>query len=222
MTALVRRAVRRMLSVAVVLSALGAYAASAQAPGSPGQPARAPAQKLGDVTRGEATFAAKQCTRCHRPGDARGIGPALEHLRRRQGAWGLAGRMWNHAPAMFSTVGQQGIPWPEFSAAEMADLMAYLEADPALDPRPDPGRGLTTLMAKGCLKCHAYRGEGGRIGPDLFERRDEFVSPPDFAARMWRHTPRMATVAVERGVLYPRFRGDEMAQLVGYLRTGGF
>ena len=201
------RAVRRMLPLALVLAVLGAGVVAAQS--------------RGDAARGEATFSAKQCVRCHRPGSARTIGPGLDQLRRKQGAWELAGRMWNHAPAMFTVLTQEGIAWPEISADEMADLMAYLEADPALDAKPDNGRGLTTLIAKGCLKCHAYRGEGGRIGPDLYERRDEFVSAPRFAARMWRHTPRMTAVALERGILYPRFADDEMAQLVAYLRTGG-
>lgn len=203
----VRRAIRRMLPLALVLVALGAAAASAQAPA--------------DAGRGEATFAAKQCGRCHPPGDARGVGPGLDRLRGRQGAWELAGRLWNHAPAMFTTLTQEGIPWPEISPAEMADLMAYLGADATVDPKPDAGRGLTTLIAKGCLKCHAYRGEGGRIGPDLAGRREEFGSAASFASRMWRHTPRMAGVAIERGILYPRFSADEMAQLVAYLRTGG-
>jgi cytochrome c2 len=206
MTTLVRRAMRRMLSLALVLVALGVEAASAQAPA--------------DAGRGEATFAAKQCARCHPSGEARGVGPALEQLRRRQGAWELAGRLWNHAPPMFTALTQEGIPWPEISPAEMADLMAYLRADPALDPKPDAGRGLTTLITKGCLKCHAYRGEGGRIGRDLSERREEFSSAPRFAARMWRHTPQMAAIALQRGILYPRFSADEMAQLVAYLRGG--
>jgi mono/diheme cytochrome c family protein len=214
MTARARHAVRRTLSVALVLAALGAHAALAQSPAPP-------PQASGDARRGAAVFTAKQCARCHGGGDARGVGPTLQQLRRRQGAWELAGRLWNHTPSMFTTLKTESVPWPEISSAEMADLMAYLQADPALDPKPDRGRGRAMLAAKGCLKCHAYRGEGERIGPDLGVRREEFMSASRFAARMWRHTPQMAAIALERGILYPRFSDDEMAQLVGYLRTGG-
>ena len=35
---------------------------------------------------------------------------------------------------------------------------------------------------------------------------------------MWGHTPRMAAVAIQQGVRYPRFSGDEMVNLIGYLR----
>ena len=36
---------------------------------------------------------------------------------------------------------------------------------------------------------------------------------------MWAHTPRMAAMASRQGVPYPRFTGDEMANLVGLLRS---
>ena len=45
------------------------------------------------------------------------------------------------------------------------------------DPKPDLARGQTLLVQKGCLKCHALRGEGGRIGQDLSERTAAFASP---------------------------------------------
>jgi hypothetical protein len=38
---------------------------------------------------------------------------------------------------------------------------------------------------------------------------------------MWSHTPRISQKAMERGIPYPRFTGDEMAHLLGFLRAGG-
>lgn len=183
-------------------------------------PAAAGAQAIGDVGRGEQLFAAKACSRCHRASPPAGAGPALETLRRPQGAWELAGRMWNHAPAMFMLLTQEGIPWPQITVPEMGDLMAYLLAQPARDPAPDLLRGQLTLVAKGCLKCHAFRREGGRVGPDLADQRPAYVSPQAWAAAMWTHTPSMAAVALERGILYPRFTGNELTNLVGFLRSG--
>jgi cytochrome c551/c552 len=120
---------------------------------------------------------------------------------------------------MFAALKQEGAGWPQISVAEMADLMAYLQAEAPRDPEPDPLRGQVVLVRKACLKCHSLRGEGGRIGPDLAERRSEYASAAAWAATMWTHTPRMAAVAAEQGVLYPRFSGDEMGNLLGFLRS---
>jgi mono/diheme cytochrome c family protein len=181
-------------------------------------PRIAGAQSTGDAARGQEIFAAKQCARCHQPRPQAGVGPALETLRRPQGAYELAGRMWNHAPAMFTVLKVEGLEWPRLGVAEMADLMAYLQADPARDPAVDPVKGQMILVGKGCLKCHTWKGEGARVGPDLAERRASFAPAATWAATMWSHTPRMAAVALERAILYPRFTGDEMRHLLGFLR----
>ena len=168
---------------------------------------------------GRAVFADKQCARCHLPRGEPGAGPALEDLRRPQGEMELAGRLWNHLPAMFSSLTGKGAGWPRISMTEMGDLMAYLQADPGRDPEPDLLRGQVILLRKGCLKCHSLRGEGGPIKPDLAERRADYESPAAWAVTMWTHTPRMAAMASRQGVPYPRFTGDEMANLVGLLRN---
>jgi cytochrome c2 len=179
------------------------------------------AQSPGDPARGQELFAAKQCVRCHRPRPQAGPGPPLDVLRRPQGSYELAGRLWNHAPAMFTVLKLEGLEWPRLDAAEMADLMAYLQADGSRDPAPDPAKGQLILIGKGCLKCHAWKGEGAHIGPDLSQRRSSLAPAATWAATMWAHTPRMAAVALERAVLYPRFTGDEMLHLIGYLRSDG-
>lgn len=177
------------------------------------------AEPPGDAGRGREVFAAKACAHCHAPRGQPGVGPALEQLRRPQGAFVLAGRLWNHAPAMFTTLQMADLQWPQISAAEMADLMSYLEADPARDAAPDLGRGQLMLLRKGCLKCHSLRGEGGRLAPDLSAQRPSYESAVAWATRMWRHTPAMAAKAMEIGVLYPRFSDAEMLDLVAFLRS---
>lgn len=167
---------------------------------------------------GRAVFAAKQCPRCHVPRGQAGIGPALEEIRRQQGEMQLAGRLWNHVPTMFGALEQKGAGWPRISVGEMTDLMAYLQADPARDPVPDLSKGQVTLLRKGCLKCHRLRREGGPVEPDLAEHRADYQSAAAWAAAMWAHTPAMAAMASRESVLYPRFSGDEMGDLVGFLR----
>jgi cytochrome c2 len=181
----------------------------------------AEAQAPPDAARGREMFTAKHCARCHRPErEGAATGPPLERLKTPQGAYALAGRFWNHAPAMFTVLGWEGVAWPTFTQAEMADVMAYLEAEPARDPSPDPARGQRVLVSKGCLKCHAWKREGARLGPDLAQRTVNYAPASRWAATIWSHTPRMAVVALERGIMYPRFTGDEMANLLAFLRSG--
>ena len=177
------------------------------------------AEAPGDVTRGQAVFTAKQCVRCHAVRGQPSVGPVIEELRRPQGAYELAGRFWNHAPAMFTSLRRDGIAWPEIEPAEMADLMAYLQADATRDPAPDPFQGHILLVSKGCLKCHRYRGEGGKISEELTQYNPGYQSPVAWAGAVWKHAPRMAEEARRMGVPYPRFTGEEMGNLVGLLRS---
>jgi cytochrome c551/c552 len=198
-------------SRALALILLGAALAAAGAP--------AEAQAPGDAGRGRALFEQKQCGRCHQPRDPRGLGPALEEIRKPQGALELAGRIWNHAPVMFALLKQQGLEWPRIAPAEMADLMAYLQADAARDPAPDLYQGQVLLIRKGCLKCHRLRGEGGSVGIEFTQYHAGYQSPVSWATTIWNHSSRMAGHSARMGVLYPRFTADEMVNLFGFLKA---
>lgn len=172
-----------------------------------------------DPETGKRVFASKQCGRCHALHVEQGTGPTLEEIRRPQGAMELVGRLWNHLPRMLAALARTGSEWPQITIAEMADLMAFLQADTARDPAPDLSRGQVTLVRKGCLKCHQFRREGGRTEPDLAAQRADYATPAAWAATMWTHTPRMAAMAERQGIPYPRFSGDEMGNLLAFLRN---
>jgi cytochrome c2 len=169
--------------------------------------------------KGRRVFEAKQCARCHMSGGRDGsVAPPLEALRRPQGAWELTGRFWNHAPAMFTALGAQGLAWPTFTVEEMNDLIIFLAARWDADAEPDPDRGAMLLVKKGCLKCHALNGEGARAAPDFATLTAAFASPAVWGVKIWAHAPRMASASLEHGFLFPRFAGQEMGQLVEYLK----
>jgi len=174
----------------------------------------------GHTDRGRAVFEQSGCVRCHVPhAEGQGMGPPLEEIRRPQGAFQLAGRLWNHAPGMFTAFEKEGLRWPEMSREQMTELMTYLQADPARDPAPELLQGQIVLVRKGCLKCHRLRNEGGSVGIDLTRYHGGYQSPMIWATTIWNHAPRMAGHAARLGVLYPRFAGDEMANLVAFLRS---
>jgi hypothetical protein len=101
----------------------------------------------------------------------------------------------------------------------MADLLAYLQGDPSRDPAPDLFQGQVLLIRKGCLKCHRLRREGGSVGIELTKYQRGYQSPVAWATTIWNHSPRMAGHSARVGVLYPRFTGDEMVNLLGFLKS---
>jgi cytochrome c2 len=173
-----------------------------------------------DAGRGRAAFEASGCARCHVPrAQPQGSGPPLEVIRRPQGAFEVAGRLWNHAPGMFTVFEKEGLRWPQMTREQMAELMAYLQAEAARDRAADLLQGQIVLVRKGCLKCHRLRDEGGAVATELTDYHGGYESPVIWATSVWNHAPRMAAQAARLGVLYPRFAGDEMANLVAFLRS---
>ena len=85
-------------------------------------------------------------------------------------------------------------------------------------PPQDPLAGSRVFGAKGCVKCHAVNGIGGRIGPDLgrIARPRSFY---DLATAMWNHRPRMADRMQQLGIARPHLEVQEAADLIGFLYT---
>jgi mono/diheme cytochrome c family protein len=85
-------------------------------------------------------------------------------------------------------------------------------------PPQDPLAGSRVFGARGCVKCHAVNGIGGRIGPDLgrIARPRSFY---DLATAMWNHLPRMADRMQQIGITRPHLDVGEAADLIGFLYT---
>jgi hypothetical protein len=120
---------------------------------------------------------------------------------------------------MVGLMEKMGFTWPTLDPQETADLMVLLRATPRLDPTPNLFQGQIMLLRKGCLKCHQFRGEGGRVGPDLIRYQGGYGSPVTWVSAMWNHAPKMLPKFKEMGLLYPRFDGNEMGDLYGFLRA---
>ena len=172
----------------------------------------------GDRERGRRLFESKGCIECHvPPGKPKEVGPPLAELQRKQGIYELAGRWWNHVPAMQKEFSQRGKSWPTLSIQEVADLAAWLMARQNADPPGNEAKGRVLLLKKGCLKCHALFGDGNRVGPDL-STYPNYNSPLEWAASVWNHAPKMRAKAEELDIEYPRFEAHEMVDLVEFLK----
>lgn len=80
----------------------------------------------------------------------------------------------------------------------------------------DPLKGAVYFTEKGCDKCHAIEGRGGSFGPDL-ARSDLNGSLLDIVSLMWNHSPQMRSMMNDLKVVYPKFSGDELAELASYI-----
>jgi len=85
-----------------------------------------------------------------------------------------------------------------------------------LNPPLDQWQGRQVFQAKGCVKCHAVYGEGGKIGPDLGERKF-YGSYLRLAGIMWNHFPQMYAAMQKAGVSWSEFTDREMSELITYL-----
>jgi mono/diheme cytochrome c family protein len=172
--------------------------------------------------RGRGLLVEKGCITCHSIlGEGGSIAPDLGKRRFNMSLSQIAIVMWNHSPVMMEKMHELKLPWPAFSAVEMADLIAFLYyMDYFLSYLEEPGNaqnGRQLFADKGCKACHALEGEGSSIGPSL-ERAKRYTSPIFMAQTLWNHGQEMATKMQQMGIAVPTFDGNEMADLLAYIR----
>jgi cytochrome c2 len=174
----------------------------------------------GDPKEGHKLFEQKRCIMCHTVrGEGGAVGPDLSvSSKLRLSLTQIAGVMWNHAPAMKYVMEERGIPRPTFKGTEMADLIAYLISDQHLDDSGDPTNGRQLFYSKGCFICHAINGEGGKVGSDLSKIR-HLDSPILMVQIMWNHAPQMEILMENKQMPWPIFKGNEMVDLLAYIRS---
>jgi len=178
----------------------------------------------GDPVSGERSFREKRCAECHRLGGNGGqAGPALDGYARYVAPIMLASGMWNHGGRMQAAHQAQGIAPPSFLGHEIADIQAYIRQESSYRNRrlellslPDPRRGARLFESKGCAQCHGAGGRGSTFAPDL---RVAVVglSVSDITGDLISHSLQMLGAMRTRGVPFPTFTGDEMADVIAYV-----
>ncbi len=174
----------------------------------------------GNPNHGRAVFAAERCVACHSVHGQGGTdGPDLGEADLHRAAETIAGRMWNHALTMSTAMEAKGLPWPQVSASDLADLIAYLYFLPFADPPGDSSRGARVFADHSCAGCHRAGGAAANAGPDLADSRAT-DSPAALVAAMWDHAPVMQTAILSQGRPWPELTGADLRDLLAYLRTG--
>lgn len=163
-------------------------------------------------------FTKKSCGSCHAVGGRGGkVGPALGGRAHHVSLTDFAGLMWNHGPAMWAKMKQRGIPVPQLTGQDMADVVAYLCVSHYFDDvTGQAARGQQLVQGKGCVACHSIRGKGGTVAAD-FATSTVAGSPSAVIAAMWNHGARMEGQAQKQEVSLSMLTGQEMADVVAYL-----
>jgi putative heme-binding domain-containing protein len=118
-----------------------------------------------NLARGQQLFES-QCARCHGLKGTGGTGPGLNRARLRRA---------RDDQALFDLI-KEGVPGTEMpytwtmADAEIRQVAAYVRSLGRAEVTPLPGnptRGKALYQNGDCSRCHAIKGEGGALGPDL-------------------------------------------------------
>jgi mono/diheme cytochrome c family protein len=81
--------------------------------------------------------------------------------------------------------------------------------------------GWDVFTKKGCGTCHAIRGRGGTVGPDL-GRIQTGTSFFGVGAALWNHLPRMGARMRQERIERPRLTPREMSNLIAFIFTAQY
>jgi mono/diheme cytochrome c family protein len=173
----------------------------------------------GRATDGRRLFVEKRCVLCHRLGDKPEEGPPdLSERAAGRSLTEFAAAMWNKAPLMTQAMEGRQLRVPSLRPDELADIVAYLYSVRYFKQSGDPRRGVILAVNKGCLDCHALYGERGKPASDLTTLAG-LDRPAGVLAGLWKHSLIDDPRPERERRPWPTFSGEEMADLVAYLRT---
>jgi len=179
----------------------------------------------GNPTRGKYVFNEKGCNLCHPlSGKGKEGEPGLDQFPQNISPIFLSQAIWNHGPVMISSMVKLGMKWPVFEGMEMMDLLEFIKAntkgpkETAFITPGNPKEGKLIFASKGCIKCHAIRGEGGKGGEDLGKKaKTLYKSLTQIASSMWNKGPTVLAKMAQTQSGIPKFSPKEMADLISYL-----
>jgi len=175
----------------------------------------------GNPLEGSRLFTGKGCLGCHAVHGVGGkTGPDLGRGLLNRPLLEIAGVMWNHSPGMEHIFQERRVVRPKFEPSEMASLLSFLYYLGSLDPPGDAATGARLFRQKRCQTCHSLGGKGGDVGPDLDEY-SRYTSPLFLTTALWKRGEAMAKKMQEKQVPRPTFEGNDIPDLLAYIRSVG-
>jgi hypothetical protein len=120
----------------------------------------------------------------------------------------FAAAIWNKEPAMLRAMKLRNVAVPVLTAAEMADIVAYLRAFQYFGGPGNAARGRQLLAEKQCIKCHSSVS-------DLAQKKG-LASPAAVMAALWNHGGETMGRFHERNINWPQLNADEMTHIMAF------
>ena len=181
---------------------------------------RQPIYLIGEAERGAKLFYGdKQCSICHTVNGRGGsLAPDLTRDRPETPTMGwLISKLWNHGPVMWRRMRPES-KIRDLSAQDMADLLAFLGGPTYSEPPGSPLIGQKAFAERGCAACHGTAAEGTEWGPRVRADREAYTAAT-FAAKLWRHGPRMSDRVEQMGMQWPHLEPEDIGNLVSFVNA---
>jgi cytochrome c2 len=174
----------------------------------------------GDSARGQKLFQTEQCVTCHSINGLGGnVGPDLgKVIDRNFTPAGLAGLMWNHAPAMWTAMQKRGIQRASLSPEASADLFAYFYSVRFFDKPGDAARGKQIFTVKHCADCHGIAKAMGSGVPPVVEW-GSLGHPMELARQMWNHAAKMQSAQAKQKIAWQQLTTQDLSDMLVWLRN---
>jgi cytochrome c551/c552 len=173
-----------------------------------------------DSERGARLFDSLACVQCHSVnGKGARVGPDLGRLVARNFTpAALAATMWNHAPAMWTSMRERTVQARDLDEQAAADLFAYFYSARFFEKPGDAARGKRVFTERACAQCH---GLTDAIAPGIkpVSQWEALSDPVALTEAMWIHAPTMWAELKLKQIPWPQLSGQDLTDLLVYLRN---
>ena len=155
---------------------------------------------------GQALFDSKGCAACHSGKTA------LTSRLKGKTLTDIAVAMWDHEPRM------PAAPAP-LSLGDMREIVSYLWAEQFFEDAGSPTAGARVFAAKRCASCHNDASHNNASGAPKLAGTGRSFNAATIVSVLWHHGPQMLDQMKTKGIAWPRFEGQDMANLIAYLNA---
>lgn len=120
---------------------------------------------------------------------------------------------------MSETIASRGLSLPKISLDEMEHLISYVYWIKAYGLEGNPNTGRSLFNSKQCASCHS-KSNGKEAMARALQSSSTASSPYALLSAIWNHGPAMESMLRANKIAWPALTGEEMRDLVAYLRSG--